>query len=168
MATKRTLRTRRTAYHEAGHAVMAIIQHRLFKPVTIIPNMEEKSWGEVELTVKYGELPRYAQTRKRFEGEILFFMAGKFATERLTGKSDIIETEQDFRAVNGLLICRYPEDLKTREECFRRLMAECAALVKDNWPMIEAVAEELLRVKTLSSKQARTIYRETLNPKKGI
>ena len=169
MAAKRISRITQTAFHEAGHAVIAVIRHRLFKPVTIVPNVKDQSAGELELTYKLSGKPTHLQTLRKFDGEVLVFMAGGVTVEYLTGKPEAPGTEHDKAGVARRLLYYYPhpEDIQVRTDCYNRLLAECRALVKDNLPTIEAVAEELLKVKRLSSKRVRAIYRATLNQKKG-
>ena len=75
MNTRRILRIRKTAYHEAGHVTLNILAETPFKFVTVIP--DETSSGHVERRRKRGNL----------ETRCMVSLAGPLSEWILTGGS---------------------------------------------------------------------------------
>jgi hypothetical protein len=78
-----------TAYHEAGHAVAALLLGRRFKYASIIPNPDDATLSHVRF---YGlpkaidpELGLSPKMRIRFENDIIIDLAGSEAQHRYSG-----------------------------------------------------------------------------------
>ena len=76
-----------TAYHEAGHAVAAVVLELPFEVVTIVPNDKTETLGHVSIV---GSLSVINLDRREFRAEnrddLIMTMAGPVAEERLRGK----------------------------------------------------------------------------------
>lgn len=86
---QRIPREKRTAYHEAGHTVMAVFQEVPFKSVSVVPT--EEAWGVVltEYAKKWKTFRPSAEmtpaTRVRIEKLLLCAVAGGAAEEVYLG-----------------------------------------------------------------------------------
>ena len=78
-----------TAYHEAGHVVIAHLLKRKFRRASIVPDPATGSLGHVHFSVLRGFNPDINAgpiTDKRIHNEILIDLAGIAAEARLTGR----------------------------------------------------------------------------------
>ena len=90
MTKKEQAKLKRTAYHEAGHAVGAFVMSKRFKKVSIIPNPDGESLGRLSGCVWNSKLnPEFdggARLRHLVEAQIIIFLAGPVAEAKLTGR----------------------------------------------------------------------------------
>jgi len=128
------------AFHEAGHAVIGYRFHLLGDHVTINPDLDEGSLGHCQQ-----EYCDYSPELAR--QQIISLYAGDAAIKRrfpdYTGYSG---AEGDFESATDLL--RYT-DGSTESE----LHSQTDSLIEGNWPHICAVAEELVKAKTLNYEE---------------
>ena len=138
-----------TAYHEAGHAVVAHRLHVRVKSVTIRPDVGSSGMTKLDL--------RYLNDAKR----ILITLAGPYAQRRFAPRSRwrssstsgvTLNSGLDFDTVTGLI---YDERGNGNAAKFYRRYAEAKAkqLVDDWWRHIEAVAKVLLERETLTGTE---------------
>lgn len=131
-ARRKTSGLERTAYHEAGHAVMAVAFGARLKAVSIIP-------AEGRCSV----------TRKQ---PITTLWGGLVAEELLTGRSPyrawaqwdwkvLRDMARGREAVDGVMIAY----LVTRR------------ILRRNWPAVRALAGILLRERSISGRHARNL-----------
>ena len=101
-----------TAYHEAGHAVMALSLGRLIQKVTILPGKSQ--FGETRLGVcEIGKGD--PKLRKEFaEDEVLILFAGMVAEARFTGQYCQTGATQDLLAIRRLLQDRATSESQAR------------------------------------------------------
>jgi hypothetical protein len=138
-----------TAYHEAGHAVIALSLGRAVQRVTVIPN--QRYLGACHL-----QKSRFKPSKDWLEDEILILLAGMVAESRVTGNLCSIGATQDLRGVRRLALMRAGGDRQV-ERLERRLLDKTEYLVNDDghWLAIEAIAKELLIHQTISGRAAR-------------
>lgn len=168
----------RTAFHEAGHLVAHLIWNGR-RPIfaTIIPSPRRKFLGHV---VVYVRSTSWLRTTKRTDRGRAFVIAHRrirgamagFAAESIAcglhprnvsphcyrGTDDLDIAIETIRAVYT------PKASKAHVEGMVAwiLLSEyrrVRAALKKNWPFVRRVARELLRVKTLKSRDLRAIYR---------
>lgn len=162
MTTKKTIkldRLTRTAYHEAGHAVMHVLRKVPFKYVTIVPG--EGDLGHLlQAKLTQGLLEDIEagiwehRTFKRLEAGIDVSLAGYEAVRRAGVRNPSKGCEADFDTVGGLAI-RLQEDLADayivwRTACVRNL-------IDFHWNKVEAVTRALLEKKRLTARHVREI-----------
>jgi ATP-dependent Zn protease len=140
-----------TAYHEAGHAVVALAVGRPVHRVSVLPNRERLGVCEFRKGV-------FRPTKDWLEEEILISLAGIAAEARHTGAYAWDEAGRDLRYVRRLAIQRAGDRQAERLE--RRLLAKAENLLADDelWRAVELIAAELLRLGSISGRAVQHFY----------
>jgi ATP-dependent Zn protease len=140
-----------TAYHEAGHAVVALALGRPVHKVTVLPDRE-----------RLGHC-RFAKAVVRpsddwVEIEMLIALAGLAAEARHTGTYGWEEAGRDLRYVRKLAAGRAGN--RSVERLEKRVLAKVEYLLADegHWAAVSLIAAELLRHGTISGRAARHLY----------
>lgn len=143
-----------TAYHEAGHAVMALALGRPVDCVSIRPTTEQ-------LGVCHFRKPVFRPSEDWLEREILIALAGLAAEARHTGTYAWEEAGRDRRYVADLTLQR-AGNAKQAARLERRLLSKTEHLLNDasNWRAVQRLAAELLRLGEISGRAARHLYEE--------
>ncbi|MBY0459612.1 MAG: hypothetical protein K2V38_20020 [Gemmataceae bacterium] len=139
-----------TAYHEAGHAVIALALGRTIHKVSVLPNRERL--GEVRFSK--GARP----TDDWVEREILIALAGMAAEARHTGTYSHDEATQDLRFVRRLALERKSERQVERYE--QRMLDKVEYMLADegHWKAVELIVAELLTHGEISGRAARHLF----------
>jgi len=137
-----------TAYHEAGHAVMALVLGRPVARVSVLPNRDH-------LGVCHFAKGVFRPSADWLEQEILIALGGIAAEARHTGAYAWSEAERDLQQVRQLAIQRAGE--RQAERLQRRLLAKAEHLLaqEGHWRAVERIAAELLRRGAISGRAAR-------------
>ncbi len=140
-----------TAYHEAGHAVVALALDRPVHRVNVLPNQERLGQCEFRKGV-------FRPSDDWVEQEILISLAGMAAEARHTGAYDRAAAGRDLRYVRKLALQRATERQLERYE--RRMLAKVENLLADegHWRAVELIAAELLRHGEISGRAARHLF----------
>ena len=147
----------RTAYHESGHAVQIVVEGYAFKEVSIVPrgNLLGEVTGfngpskNVPLTVMY------ALGRIEIAGDIAQRM---FDPEYVDQQGP----ESDDHGLAKLAFLVGQNDLEQANAYITRVESETAEAMDKNWDAVTALAEELLKSRTLGYGEAREIIDELL------
>jgi ATP-dependent Zn protease len=142
-----------TAYHEAGHAVLALSLGRPIHRVSILPKQEYL--GKCEFAP--GQL---RQSEDPVEQEILIALAGLAAEAKYCGTYDRLGASRDLRIVRKLALTRASERAVERYE--RRMLAKAEYLLADEatWRAVETIAAELVKVGWLRGRAARHFFEQ--------
>jgi len=148
-----------TAYHEAGHAVIALALDRPVHRVSVLPNRERL--GQCEF--------RKGVTRPSddwIEREILIALAGLAAEARHTGTYGFEEADRDLRFVRRLILQR--SSPRQAERLERRMLSKVEHLLADegHWRAVVAIAVELLKLGTISGRAARHLFERSCEREK--
>lgn len=140
-----------TAYHEAGHAVIALCLDRPVHRVSVLPNRERL--GQCE----FGK-GRFKPSEDWLEREILIALAGLAAEARHTGTYGMSEADHDLRYVRRLVLQRKAERAAARYE--ERMLSKVEAMLADDatWRAVELIAAELLAHGVISGRAARHLF----------
>lgn len=157
-------RLKKTAYHEAGHAVAYYFLHLPFKYVTIEP--EEDSLGHLQpFPPPKSFHPDYnsdTKAQKRIEKEVTAYYAGNAAVFILTGKYDKGGTRDGQYAMD---LADYDSGGPEETDAFLNWMWERTINWMQNpsymWDAVETLAQELLKKRSLTSKEAKQIIKAT-------
>lgn len=152
-----------TAYHEAGHTVMAYLKSIRIVRVSIVADEREGSLGHLLYSGKLGEeaVQGLDSVRRRLLGQIQTAMGGLTAEYLFTGKRNINGAAGDLAIIESILpvLERTPEAaMALTTELWKQTETELN--VARSWKMLHALAEHLLdRQPTLSGKDALEIVK---------
>jgi ATP-dependent Zn protease len=140
-----------TAYHEAGHAVIALALGRTVHKVSVLPNRERL--GEC----RFGK-GQAKPTDDWVEREILIALGGMAAQARFTGAYAADEAKEDLRFVRRLAAERKSERAVGRYE--QRMLDKVESMLADDgtWTAVEVIAAELMKHGTISGRAARHLF----------
>jgi hypothetical protein len=140
----------RTAYHEAGHAVINHLTGLGIKKITIVST--QSRLGNVDPVIQVG--PWLNCSKQNIKTVCLASCGGYAAEFVVDGKAALDQT--DAVTLEGLL-----QELDVAEEAMRahtkRFWVRAIRMLKKNWPAVEALADPLLRHGELSGEQATQI-----------
>ncbi len=143
-----------TAYHEAGHAVVALALGRAIQRVSILPN--ESRLGACE--IKKGAVK---PSDDDLETAILVFLGGLAAEARFTGVYGWGGAAQDLQHVQSMCLSRAGNE-KRADKLARRMLDKVEHLLQQqgNLMATERIAAELLKCTTISGRAARQLFDE--------
>jgi hypothetical protein len=143
-----------TAYHEAGHAVVALALGRAIQRVTVVPGKTHA--GVESLGQCHIQKGRFRPSKDWLEDEILILFAGMAAEAQITGQYSTGGALQDLRAVRRFVESRASGERQVAR-LERRLLDKTEHLLSDagNWQAVEAIVAELLVHQTISGRAAR-------------
>lgn len=141
-----------TAYHEAGHAVVALALGRDVQRVSILANQQRL--GHCEL--KKG---RRRQASDAVESQMLILLGGPAAEARHTGRYAWEKAAQDLRDVRSLAMARAGSQRQV-EKLERRMLDKVQHILRQPgvWEAAARIAEELLHQTTISGRAARHLF----------
>jgi ATP-dependent Zn protease len=144
-----------TAYHEAGHAVIALALDRPVHRVSVLPNQDRAGQCEFKKGVS-------RPSEDSLEREILIALAGFAAEARHSGTYAFEEADRDLRFVRRLVLERKSERTAARYE--ERLLAKVEAMLGEEsiWQAVELIAAELLRQGVISGRRATHLYQQAI------
>ena len=142
---------RATAYHEAGHAVVALALDRPVHRVSVLPNRELLGKCEFRKGV-------FRPSDDWLETEILISLGGMVAEARLTGTYDRAAAGRDLAHARKLSLQRATERQLDRFE--KRMLSKTENLLGDDglWKAVELIAEQLVKLGSISGRAARHLY----------
>ena len=145
MADKKQL----TAYHEAGHAVMALLMGRSVQKVSIIPSQNRLG----ACTLQKG---RSKQVQDKLEAEMMILLAGMAAEGRVSGQYNINGASQDLRGVEKLALSR-SGNAKQASKLIHRMLDKTQHLLSQGatWKAVKVIAEELQKNESISGRAAK-------------
>lgn len=145
-----------TAFHEAGHAVMALSLGRDVHRVSILPNRSRL--GQCELKKTSNRVPT-----DLLEVEVLILLAGAAAEGRVSGGYCWDSASKDLREAQKLIQSR-ARSVRQAERLERRWLDKVEYLLDSPacWLAIEMLAEDLVERKTISGRSARYHYGQAM------
>jgi hypothetical protein len=161
---------RRTAYHEAGHAVASLFLGRHPTCVSIVPTKRSFRLKRPYWTARSVDGPRLGLGRfdKRYLSEIersvVVFLAGREAEKRFCGRALPHGCAWDRDAVSMNLLLAAGGDAEEARLWWRLLEYRSRRLVSLRWPQIQLLAAALLVRETVSGVEVRALV-AALSPK---
>ncbi len=152
-----TQRLRATAYHEAGHAVMAMIVGRPVQKLTIAPGNLQT--GGIRLGACEMKKGKAKASNDWLEDSVLILLAGMVSEAHFTGEYCQRGATQDLLAVRQLLNQR-AGNARQLERLQRRLLDKTEHLLADESisQAVERIVEELLLKTTISGRAVQHFY----------
>jgi len=165
---KKIKKLERTAFHEAGHAVMEYsIQRKKAKRVTIIPNEEKGYLGLTKSNyfpnINFNELDEFSSKRLRFEKKIVCYLAGYCSEKHFFPKSRPTWHSDDFHNARYIINrISHDEGGPISVAYFRYLLALTKGMLHRELIniAIKAVAMALLEKKTLSGEEVHDVIQK--------
>jgi len=150
-----------TAYHEAGHAVMALTLGRPIQKVTISP--AQLQTGGSRLGACRIQKGRFKASKDWLEDDVLVLLAGMVAESHLTAQYCQQGAAQDLRAARRLLANRATSE-RQLARLESRLLDKAEHLLGDqvHAKAIELIAQELLQKETISGRAVRHLFQQAL------
>ena len=138
-----------TAYHEAGHAVMALLMGRSIQKVSIIPSQNRLG----SCTIQKG---RAKQVQDKLEAEILILLAGMAAEGRKSGRYNVQGASQDLRAVEKFAMSR-SGNLRQATKLVDKMLDKTLHLLanKATWTAVKVIVGELIERESISGRAAK-------------
>ena len=148
-----------TAFHEAGHSVMALSLGRTVGKISIEPSKPQ--YGTARLGTCLVDKERYKASKTWLEDEVMILLAGMVAESFVTEKYCQQGAAQDLRSARRLMETRIKtqRQLERLEKRMLRLTEHQLAESAER-EAIEAIAKELLEKRTISGRAARHHYRQ--------
>jgi len=143
-----------TAFHEAGHAVAALVLDRPVVKVSIQPDRDRLG------ICAFGKAV-FRPSQDWLEREILIALAGMAAEARHTGEYDREAAGRDLRYARELLMQRAGSE-RQAERLERRMLSKVEHLLEQGsaWNAVVSIAEALLQQGEISGRQARHLFDE--------
>lgn len=154
-----------TAYHEAGHAVMATVLGRNIQKVTIKPGKIQT--GGLRLGLCELATGRRRSSHDALEDEVLILLAGMVAEAKFTGRYCQLGASQDLRFASSMLQDRGGND-NHAQRLQRRLLDKTEHLLNEpaHVQAIMTVAKELIERTTISGRAVRHIVSQAIARKR--
>lgn len=146
-----------TAYHEAGHAIMALALGRPVAFVSALP--DRKHLG----TCHFGKAV-FRPTEDWLEREMLIALAGLAAESFRTGNYDWSAAGKDLASAERLALDRAGGDERKAQRLLRRYLSKAEHILgqEAQWRAVERLAAELVRLGEVSGRAARHIHAEAM------
>jgi len=152
------------AYHEAGHAVMAVLTRTPLRDTTIVASRLGASSGATRLVARGSVSKKFAAKVKlgpREHRQVLrracFYIAGEIAARRFARSSwRTLHSRSDLANISRLLDSLGLSEARLTALA-KAIVAEADSLIQANWSRVEAVASELLKRGRLTGAQVRRI-----------
>lgn len=140
----------RTAYHEAGHGVVAMALNRRIERISIIPN---------SLRLGQCQIGKGRSREDWLEMEVLIMLGGMAAEARFTGIEDRDGARTDLLNVRRLLRSRTDSE-RQLERLEQRFFSKTEHLLdqESNWLAVQWIAQELVLKEVMSGRAALHFY----------
>ena len=146
-----------TAYHEAGHAVIALALGRPLQRVTIIPGKTHAGIDTLgQCQIQKG---RFRPSKDGLEDEVLILFAGMAAEAQITGEYSTAGATQDLRAIRRWVQSRAGGERQVAR-LERRLLDKTEYMLSDKatWQAVEWIVAALLEHQMISGRTARHLF----------
>ncbi len=155
----------KVAYHEAGHAVAAVVQGRCVKRVSIM-----ERWG-IGGSVCLSWPPRWfcagedateARRQKWVEAEIIMALAGPAANEVFGDPAEecAVRVDREYAVKLALRVAGARASKEALDKFLLPLQRRARSLVVMHWDAVDALAQALLVRHEIRGPQARRIIRQ--------
>ena len=152
----------KTAFHEAGHAVMAQIVGRPIEKVSISPAHLHS--GGMRLGVCKLQKGRKKSSKDALEDEVMILFAGMVAESYLTGEYCRQGAGQDLRMIRRLLLNRGGSE-RSLQKLEKRILEKTEHILDDRAHLnaIQRVAEKLVENESISGRSVRHLLDESIS-----
>jgi len=139
-----TTQLKKTAYHEAGHAVMYFLYWRRFRYVTI------NHKGNTRGIVRHSKLPKVNELLEYN----MIVIAGVISEKLYTGRMNNVGANSDYQKIADSLFYYFggqtDEELKLQGAYMKFLRMYATQLLKRHWDKVTCLAERLLECRKMT------------------
>jgi len=145
-----------TAYHEAGHAIVAVALGKPVLRVTIERN--SMRLGQCQMSHRRGQ-----PVKDELEVQMMILLAGVITEARFTGDYNWDGARQDMIGIRRLSRVRAGSDSQA-ERLQQKLLSKTDHLLNQPgyWKAVIALAEELKKVKSMSGRAVQHLFDTTI------
>jgi ATP-dependent Zn protease len=148
---------RLTAFHEAGHAVMAELCGRQVTEVEIVGDPEHTgSVHSLAFPPDPGEGDTSDAEIEDIERQLKIVLSGEVAEAMVTGREEWDETNKDLDAAVRLAM-RMVDDCEEVLPLLSEIRSEVERGLRAHWPAVEALVHELIERKSLTGTEVRRL-----------
>jgi ATP-dependent Zn protease len=148
---------RLTAFHEAGHAVMAELCGRLLTEVEIVGDREHTgSVQSLAFPPDPADGARSEEETEDVERRLKIILAGIVAEAMLSGREDWDETSEDLDSAVRLAM-RLVDDCEDVLPLLFDIRVDVERDLHAHWPAVELLAKELIDRKTMTGSEVRKL-----------
>ena len=146
-----------TAFHEAGHAVAAELYGQRITRVEIVGDADHTGTTEaLRLSTNPGGGENPHPAIESVENRLRCVLAGTVAETMVSGREGFDETSEDLE-VAARLAMKLVDDCVDVVPLLEEIRADLERVFRAQWTVIEKLAGELVRRKSLSGAEARAI-----------
>lgn len=167
MTKREHQKLKKTAYHEAGHAVAAFAMNKRFTRVSIIANPDDNSLGRV-LGCGWDsklnpEFDKGVRIRQRVEAQIIISLAGPVAEAKLTSRYNHIGASRDYH--DAVFFASYVTGSSQETSAFLNWLIEKTKNILSQyyWDAVKLLADELIKLREIGYLTARKIIRKGID-----
>ena len=145
-----------TAYHEAGHAIVAVALGKPVAKVTIERN--SMRLGQCQMSHRRGQ-----PVKDELEVQMMILLAGVVAEARFTGDYNWEGARQDMMGIRRLSRVRAGSDAQA-ERLQQKMLSKTDHLLDQtgHWESVVAIVDELKKTKSLSGRAVQHIFESTM------
>lgn len=147
-----------TAYHEAGHAVMALAVGRSVHKVDV--QAKGTRLGVCKMNKgRAGKAKSSKASTDNLEGDLLILLGGMAAEARKSGEYNMEGASKDLREAESLAMMR-AGNANQAGKVLKRAMDKVHHLLSkpEIWGAVKVIAAGLVETSTMSGKQAKHLY----------
>lgn len=151
---------REIAYHEAGHAVVALCLNIPFRQVTILPDKDKKRLGRLEL----GGRPRNGRKPSReLADRLVLEVSGPIAAAiwaekrrgfALQNLNEFLKVQDICEELRRIMPEKVPEDVMVR------VLDHSKSILDLHWTEVRLIADALLKERALSRQRVLNLLSE--------
>jgi ATP-dependent Zn protease len=148
-----------TAYHEAGHAVVALAVGRNIEKLSVVRN-------SLRLGVVQLGKGRTGRKQDYYENESVILLGGLVSEQKFTGVYNWSGAQQDLSSLRRLSLARVSSD-KEAERLERKLLEKTSYLLDQeaNWRSVEKIVIALMEGDAISGRAARHLFEQEHHPR---
>ena len=147
-----------TAFHEAGHAVMALAVGRVVNKVDV--HAKGTRLGVCKMSKgRAGKAKSSKASADNLEGELLILLGGMAAEARKSGRYNMQGASQDLREAEKLAMMR-AGNANQAGKVLKRAMDKVHHLLSkpEVWGAVKVIAAGLVENSSMSGKEAKHLY----------
>lgn len=148
---------RLTAFHEAGHALAAELFGEQTTRVEIVGDIDHSGSTEtLRFPAGPDEVETPRETRESIESRLRCVLAGVVTEAMISGREGWDDASEDLEMAVRIAM-KLVDDCEDVLPLLERTRLELERVLRERWPAVERLADELMHRKSLSGSEVRRI-----------